>query len=240
MAGGEAARTAGVSRAWLVLTVAICAGVAINASAAEAQEAPTPLDPIQRAVVDSLDASLALPGGETPASLLDAALKASGVDAVEAAETYLAKLATLADKAGAAAPDMLADLADATEEAALVRLDRAVRTQQPAAGKLVRAILDAGRMRRRDPGLLATAATDLASPSAATRQAAADRLARAGVDALPALVPLLDPAATVEPRQRNLARGLVARLGTEARQPLLDWLGTGEPTDWAGVSRRSR
>jgi hypothetical protein len=229
MAGGDAPRVADVSRAWLVLVVMICAPAAVG------QDAAAPLDPIQRAVVDSLDASLALPGGETPESLLDAALKASGVDAAAAAETYLAKLATLADKAGAAAPDMLADLADATDEAALVRLDRAVRTRQPAAGKLVRAILDAGRTRRRDPGLLAKAATDLASPAAATRQVAADSLARAGIDALPALVPLLDPAATVEPRQRNLARGLVARLGPEARQPLLDWLGTGDPKDWGGV-----
>jgi hypothetical protein len=220
---------ADVPRAWLVLAVALCT------PAVTGQDAAAPLDPIQRAVVDSLDASLALPGGETPEALLDAALKASGVDAAAAAETYLAKLATLADKAGAAAPDMLADLADSADEAALVRLDRAVRSRQPAAGKLVRAILDAGRMRRRDPGLVAKAAGDLANPSAATRQVAAHSLARAGVDALPALVPLLDPAATVEPRQRSLARGLVARLGPEARQPLLDWLGTGDPKDWAGV-----
>lgn len=229
MAGGDARRAAGLPRAWLVLAAACCAPAVL------AQDAAAPLDPIQRAVVDSLDASLALPRGESPETLLDAALKASSVDAAAAAEKYLAKLATLADKAGAAAPDMLADLADATDEAALVRLDRAVRGRQPAAAKLVRAILEAGRIRRRDPGLMAKAAADLTSPTAATRQAAADSLARAGIDALPALVPLLDPGAAVEPRQRDLARGLVARLGPEARQPLLDWLGTGDPKDWAGV-----
>ena len=229
MTGGNAPRLADLPRTWLVVVAACCASAALG------QDPAPPLDPIQRAVVDSLDASLALPGGETPASLLDAALKASGVDVAAAAENYLAKLATLADKAGAAAPDMLADLADATDEAALVRLDRAVRGRQPAAGKLVRAILDAGRMRRRDPGLMAKAASDLASPAAATRQVAADSLARAGIDALPALVPLLDPGAAVEPRQRSLARGLVARLGPEARQPLVDWLGTSAPQDWAGV-----
>ena len=229
MAGGDARRAAGLPWAWLVLVAACCAAPVL------AQDAALPLDPIQRAVVDSLDASLALPGGETPETLLDAALKAGSVDAAAAAEKYLAKLATLADKAGAAAPDMLADLADATDEAALVRLDRVVRERQPAAGKLVRAILEAGRIRRRDPGLMAKAAADLGSPAAAARQAAADSLARAGIDALPALVPLLDPGAVVEPRQRDLARGLVARLGPEARQPLLDWLGTGDPKDWAGV-----
>jgi hypothetical protein len=199
------------------------------------QDSAAPLDPIQRAVVDSLDASLALPGGETPGALLEAALKASGVDAAAAAERYLAKLASLADKAGAAAPDMLADLADAAGDTQLARLGHAIGARQPAAGRLVRAIRDAGRLRRRDPGLLAKAAAELASPAAAARQAAADSLARAGVDGLPVLAPLLDPTATVEPRQRDLARGLVKRLGPEARQPLLDWLGTGEPGDWAGV-----
>lgn len=229
MAVGDAPRVATLAWAWLMLVGVVCAPAAVG------QEADAPLDPIQRAVVDSLDASLALPGGETAESLLDAALKANGVDAAAATEQYLAKLATLADKAGGRAPDMLADLADSTDEAALVRLDRAMRMRQPAAGKLVRAIITAGRTRRRDPGLLAKAAADLANPSAATRQRAAESLARAGLDGLPALVPLLDPAATVEPRQRNLARGLVARLGSPARQPLLDWLGTGDPKDWAGV-----
>jgi hypothetical protein len=229
MAGGDAPRAADWARAWLVLAATFCQPAAMG------QDSPPPLDPIQRAVVDSLEASLALPGGETPEALLDAAGKASGVDAVEAAERYLAKLASLADQAGADAPDMLADLADAAGEPALVRLARAVGVRQPAAGKLVRAIVDAGRMRRRDPGLLAKAAADLASQSAATRQAAADRLARAGVDGLPVLVPLLDPTAGVEPRQRDLARGLVERLGPAARQPLLDWLGTSPPGDWAGV-----
>jgi hypothetical protein len=199
------------------------------------QEGDAPLDPIQRAVVDSLDASLSLPGGETPAALLDAALRASDVDAAAASEQYLARLASLADKAAAEAPDMLADLADVAGDAQLARLGHAIGVRQPAAGRLVRAIRDAGRIRRRDPGLLAKAAADLASPEPATRSAAADRLARAGVDGLPVLVPLLDPGATIEPRQQDLARGLVRRLGPAARQPLLDWLGTSPPGDWAGV-----
>jgi hypothetical protein len=128
MAGADARRVGVGLRAWLVLVAASCISAALG------QDSAAPLDPIQRAVVDSLDASLTLPGGTTPESLLDAALKASGVDAAEAAENYLAMLATLVDKAGAAAPDMLANLADATDEAALMRLDRAVRARQPAAG----------------------------------------------------------------------------------------------------------
>lgn len=206
--------------------LAVCLAAAVRAE--------PPLDPIQRAVVDSLEASLGLPDAATPAALLEAAIKAADVEALAAAERYLARIASLADAAGAAGPDLLADLADSTDEAALLRLDRAVRTRQGAAGRLVRMILDAGRARRRDPEILGRAAAELASPDPAARQAARERLAGAGIDALPALVPLLDPAGDPGPA-RELARGLVARLGPEARQPLLDWLGIGDPTQWAAV-----
>ncbi|MBM4021084.1 MAG: hypothetical protein FJ284_02370, partial [Planctomycetes bacterium] len=59
------------------------------------------LDPIQQAVVDSLETSLALPGGGTPAGLLEAAIKAADVDAVDASARYLARLAAVIDAAGA-------------------------------------------------------------------------------------------------------------------------------------------
>ncbi len=202
---------------------------------ARAQEPPqAPLDPIQRAVVDSLEASLSSPGGETPQTLLDAAIKAADVEALSAAESYLARLATLADEAGADGPDMLADLADTADEASLRRLDRAVGSRQAAAARLVRGMLQAGQLRRRDPQRLARAAEELGSPAANVRRAALEQLARAGVDALPVLVPLLDPVAEAGPR-RDLAGGLVARLGSDARQPLLDWLGVGDPATWGGV-----
>jgi hypothetical protein len=208
--------------------------VAVLATVASGQEPAAPLDPIQQAVVDSLEASLALPGGETPAALLDAAIRAADAEATAAAESYLFRLATLADRAGAAGPDLLADLADATDEAAVLRLNRAVRLRQPAASRLVRGILEAGRMRRRDPGRLVRMVDRLDDPDPQTRREAVAGLARAGVDALPVLVPLLDPGAE-QGRRQDLARGLVARLGREARQPLLDWLGNGEPADWAAV-----
>lgn len=209
--------------------------VALLAACGLAQEPAEPLDPIQRAIVDSLDTSLGLPGGQTPPALLAAAIKAADVEALAAAERYLARLAALADKAEADRPDMLADLADGSDEADLRRLGRLIRPRQPAASQFVQAILEAGRMRRRDPGLLAKAVADLASPQAAVRRGAIDQLRRVGVDALPVLVPLLDPEANVEKNQRALARGLVARLGADARQPLLDWLGAGQPAGWAGV-----
>ena len=212
----------------------VAGAVLLAVGLAAAVQAEPPLDPIQRAVVDSLDASLGLPGAATPAALLDAAIKAADVEALAAAERYLARVASLADEAGAAGPDMLADLADATDEAALLRLERSIRPRQRAAGRLVRRIVEAGRTRRRDSGVLARAADALASPDPAARRAASERLARAGLDALPVLVPLLDPAGAPGPA-RDLARGLVARLGPEARQPLLDWLGTGDPAQWAAV-----
>jgi hypothetical protein len=226
---GQRALASGGAAALLVVAVVWTAGPACGQGTAE-----PPPDPIQRAVIDSLDASLKMPGGETPRALLDAAIKAADVEALAAAERYLAKLATLADKAGADGPEMLADLADATDEASLRRLDRAIRPRQAAAGRLARSILQAGQLRRRDPRRLAGAANDLGNPDPKVRRTAAEQLARAGVDALPVLVPLLDPTAAAGPRQ-DLARGLVARLGPAARQPLLDQLGTGNPATWGGV-----
>lgn len=192
------------------------------------------LDPIQQAVVDSLETSLALPGGGTPAGLLEAAIKAADVDAVDASVRYLARLAAVVDAAGADTPDMLAALADSADEAALRRLDRAIRDREPAASGLVRGVLDAGRTRRRDPEVLGRQIAGLGDPDPRRRRESLDQLARAGIEALPALVPLLAPDAGEGPR-RDLAAGLIERLGDAASQPLLDWLGTGDPADWAAV-----
>ncbi len=197
-----------------------------------------PLDSLQRAVVESLDSSLGLPGGETPAAILEAAIRAADVEAWGAAQRYLNRFAQLADQAGDQGPDLFANLADAIDNSALVRLAATMDKHEPAAGRLVRAILESGRLRRRDPTRLAATAAELASDDRAVRQRAAEQLLAAGVDALPVLVPLLpeqegqpQPAA----RQRWLARELVARLGNDARQPLLDWLTFGDPGDWASV-----
>jgi hypothetical protein len=213
------------------------AAVALLATVTAHAQPPVdpPLDPIQRAVIDSLDASLRLPDGRTPSNLLDAAIKASDVGVPAAAERYLAMLANVVDAAKEAGPDILADLADATDEAAIRRLERAVLVRQPGAAQLARGILEAGRMRRRDAGTLADDVAALGNPVTTTRLAAAERLLRTGIDALPALVAVLGRGPGDDPRQFQLARGIVARLGDSARQPLLDWLGTGDTADWAGV-----
>ena len=167
-----------------------CAALMLVAVAARAQPpADQLLDPLQQAVVESLSAA----PRTTPAELLDAAIRAADVDATDAAGEWFIAFAAAVDALGDGKLDVLADLGDAIDPAALSRLGRVLAARDPAAAKAVDAIREASRLRRRDPKRLATAVEALASPSAATRLSAADELARAGVDALPVLVPLLSP-----------------------------------------------
>lgn len=199
------------------------------------QQAPAaddpPLDPLQQSVVDSLAAT---PRTTAP-EFLDAALRAAEVDAGAAAEGYFTRLLGLLDEAGEGRADMLADLGDAAEPAALARLERVLAARKAVLGRVVADIRAAARARGRDAPRLARAADDLRSPDAATRRAAAERLARAGPDALPALVAVLRGDDDAGAGARGLARELVGMLGAEARQPLLSWLGSGDTRDWSGV-----
>ncbi len=190
-----------------------------------------PLDPLQQAVVESLAAA----ARETPAELLDAAIRAADVEAAGAAQEWFGRLMAALEQADEGRLDLLADLGDTTDAAALSRLEHLLRAREPAVTKAVAAIREAARLRRRDPQRLSAAAEALASPSAPTRLAAADELARARIDALPALVPMLqshDPSDSLRIRQ---ARELVALLGDEAREPLLDWLASDDVASWPGV-----
>ena len=190
-----------------------------------------PLDPLQQAVVESL----ATAARETPAELLDAAIRAADVEAAGAAQEWFGRLMAALEQAGEGRLDLLADLGDTTDAAALSRLEHLLRAREPAVTKAVAAIREAARLRRRDPQRLSAAAEALASPSAATRLAAADELARARIDALPALVPILqshDPSDSLRIRR---SRELVALLGDEAREPLLDWLASDDVASWPGV-----
>ena len=190
-----------------------------------------PLDPLQQAVVESL----ATAARETPAELLDAAIRAADVEAAGAAQEWFGRLMAALEQAGEGRLDLLADLGDTTDAAALSRLEHLLRAREPAVTKAVAAIREAARLRRRDPQRLSAAAEALASPSADTRLAAADELARARIDALPALVPILqshDPRDSLRIRQ---SRELVALLGDEAREPLLDWLASDDVASWPGV-----
>ena len=136
-----------------IRAAAVATGLwSLLAPAAAAQSvSEASLDPIQRAVVESLDSSLALPGGDTAVALVEAAIQAADIEALAVAEGYLGRVARLADEAGDEGPAFLADLADAVDNVALARLAATIDTRQPAAGRLVRGILDVGRQRRRDP-----------------------------------------------------------------------------------------
>lgn len=190
-----------------------------------------PLDPLQQAVVESL----ATAARETPAELLDAAIRAADVEAAGAAQEWFGRLMAALEQAGEGRLDLLADLGDTTDAAALSRLEHLLRAREPAVTKAVAAIREAARLRRRDPQRLSAAAEALASPSAATRLAAADELARARIDALPALVPILQSHDPRDSLRIRLARELVALLGDAAREPLLDWLASDDVASWPGV-----
>ena len=184
-----------------------------------------------QAVIDSLASS----PRTTPADILDAAVRAADVEAYEVSSGFLSRLGDLLEQAGNAAPALLADLGDATDPAALRRLERSLAPRDPAATPLLRAIRAESARRLHDPARLARDAADLGSDSAAVRQAAAERLARAGVDALPALIDVLQDDSADAAQARSLARWVVRDMGHAARQPLLAWLGSDDIRHWPGI-----
>lgn len=213
------------------MIVVVAAALGTVAVVARGQTpAESPLDAMQQAVVESL----ATGARETPAELLDAAIRAADVDATDAAADWFAKFAAAVDAAGPTKLDLLADLGDATDPAALQRLEGVLASHDPAAAKAAAAIRDAARLRRRDPQRLAATAEALASPSAATRLSAADELVRARTDALPVLVPILQDT-SADPAVVRQSREIIALLGDDAREPLLDWLASDDVDSWPGV-----
>jgi hypothetical protein len=205
----------------------LAAGLAMHRAPAD----DPPLDDMQQSVVDSLAAT---PRTTAP-EFLDAALRAADVDAGAVAEDYFTRVLGALDEAGDGRLNMLAELGDSADPAALARLERILSARKPPLGRVVATIRAAGRERGRDARLLARAAEDLHSPEAATRLAAAERLASAGPDALPHLVALLRSDDAAGARARGLARELIGLLGADARQPLLAWLGSGDVDAWPGV-----
>ncbi len=223
--GSEPGRRArGVTAARLAVLLATAAACLPAARAA------TPLDPLQQAVVDSL----AFPPRTTPHDLLDAAIRAADVEAIDAARGYRGRLMAALEAAGAGRAEALADLGDAFDTAALARLERRLKGTDPDVGTVLTEIRTAAAARRHDPARLAAAAAALGSESAAERRTAAARLAAARERALPALVDVLQSDSSAAPA-KTLARGLVRDLGPSARQPLLAWLAAGDIDHWPGI-----
>jgi hypothetical protein len=200
------------------------------AACGAAAEHDAPLDPLQRAVLDSLS----FPRRTTAPELLDAAIRAAEVDAVDASLGYFGQFVDALENAGDGRLDLLADLGDGFGGAALSRLERTLRPREPGVGRVIGAIREASSLRRRDPRRLAEAAAALGSESARERLAAAERLSKARTDAIPAVVDVLQSAAEGSPA-RTLARGLLRDLGPEARQPLLEWLASDDVEHWPGI-----
>ena len=188
-------------------------------------------DPLAQSVIESL----AFPPRTTPPALLDAAIRAADVEAYDVAARYFSKFADALEKSGDKRLDLLADLGDTADPASLRRLERVLGDRDEDVRPIVQAMREASRERRRDPARLKRAADELASDKPATRAAAFDQLARAGVDALPVLIDVLQSEDVAQKRSRQLARELIRTLGSDARQPLLTWLGSDDVQHWPGV-----
>ncbi len=210
-----------------------CAVVALVAAVAARAQTPAdaPLDPLQQAVVDSLASA----PRTTPARLFEAVVRSTDIGAIDVGLDWFRRLAAALDEAGDRRSELLADLADSPEAEGLGRVERVLGPKEPAVRALVAEIRDAAQARRGDPDQLAAAAAALASPRAAERQAAAERLVRGHVDALPVLVPLLASRAAGDAGPREAAQRIVALLGDDARQPLLSWLASGDVGRWPGI-----
>ena len=214
----------------MLVVVVVLATIDVASVASAADQGPRP-DPLAQSVLDSL----AFPPRTTPAALLDAAIRAADVEAYDVATRYVSKLADAIEKSGDKRLDLLADLGDTADPASLRRLERVLGDRDDDVRPILQAMREASRLRRRDPDRLKRNADDLASEKPATRTAAFDQLARAGLDALPVLVDLLQSEDASQQRARRLARELVRTLGRDAKQPLLAWLGSDDVEHWPGI-----
>ena len=162
-------------------------------------------------------------------------MKTNDVEAFAASLGYFNQLVQAIADAGDGRAALLADLGDKADQGALLRLERTLGARVAEVPPVVQAIRDAAALRRRDPKELAQAIEDLRSDSFKTRAAATDRLGRTGVDALPALVDLLQSSDPAGERSREIARGLVRDCGADGRRALVVWLGTPDIAHWPGV-----
>lgn len=190
------------------------------------------LDPLATAVVESIRQ----PAPTSPHGWLEGAIRAIDVDAIaDAVDLYRGFVDAVATVDGKDRGDLLADLGDTVDPAGLRRLQRAIAPYEPDAPTLLGSLTDAARQRRRDPQRLATAVAALRSPLRSDRLAATNEIVRAGPDALPALVELLQTTDEEGLRARGLAIGLVQGLGADGRDLLRVWLGSDDIEHWPGV-----
>jgi hypothetical protein len=213
------------------LVALLCGGLLWGVGSPESVGGDAALDPLAQSIVDSLG----YPPPSTPRKLLDAVIAAADVEAFGTSLDYLKQLVQQIEQAGEGRLDLLADLGDGVDPGALRRLERTLGAWEPSVLPVLQAMREASSLRLRDPRQLARAIADLRDGSHATRTAATDRLGRAGIDALPALVELLQTTDAEGGRARTIARGLVRELGSDGREALLAWLASGDLPHWPGV-----
>lgn len=228
-------RGCAVSRCRCIFTLlgALVAGFVVGpARGAEPVGPPRAvLDPLADAII----ASLRQPPPRTPKAWLEAAITAADVESITDALDFYRGFVDAVAAVEKDRDQVLADLGDTLDPSGLRRLERTLRPYEPDAPPIIESLRVAAGERRRDPQRLAAGAAGLRSESRTVRLAAADELARAGTDALPVLVDLLQTDDEEAAGARQLALGLVPAMGADGREALLSWLGSDDLDHWPGV-----
>jgi len=176
---------------WLSLGIFVVLSAPAFAETTEDKKRSDPLDPFQWAVVDSLR----YPKRTTPQELLEAAIRAASVEALDPTTEFLEQF----DEALAKEPDQdatLAQLGEYFQTAELSRLERFLKhaahpEQADAIAFLIDGMLNAAQRRRTDTSRLKQAAINLGSDNIFSRQQAATTLMEGGTYALPMLIDIL-------------------------------------------------
>ncbi|MBT6458823.1 MAG: response regulator [Planctomycetaceae bacterium] len=229
---------------WLTrwLSMGIVVALATPALADSTQDKK--LDPLQWAVVDSLR----YPERTTPQELLEAAIRAASVEALEPTLEFLEKF----DDAFAAEPnkeETLAALGGYFQTPELSRFQRFLKRTAPAEQVdavtfLMNGIQAAAQKKRIDADRLNKAAVDLQSNDIFTRQKAANTLMEGGTYALPMLIDLLMETGSdhnrlseskSEFRSRKLTEEIIGQLGERGVRALVAWLGSDDFKRFPGI-----
>ncbi len=229
---------------WLSLVIVVVLTAPAFPETTEDTKHPDPLDPFQQAVVDSLE----FPERTTPQELLDAAIRAASVEALDPTSEFLEKFDEALDRE----PDKeetLAHLGESFQTAELSRLERFLKkTAQPEQAQAVAFLIDgmqnAAQRKRTDPSRLKQAAVDLGSENVFVRQQAATTLMEGGTYALPMLVEILmetvpalneTPSSEADFRTRALAETIIEESGERGVRALTAWLGSDDFQRFPGI-----
>lgn len=237
--GWHVARQGWLTR-WLSLGIVVALATPALADSTKDKK----LDPLQWAVVDSLR----YPERTTPQELLEAAIRAASVEALEPTLEFLDKF----DDAFAAEPDKeetLAALGGYFQTPELSRFQRFLKRNAPseqvdAVTFLMNGIQAAAQKKRIDADRLRKAAVNLRSDDIFTRRTAANTLMEGGTYALPMLIDLLmetgsDQNQTSESksdfRSRKLTEEIIGQLGERGVRALVAWLGSDDFKRFPGI-----